>query len=137
MRKTKLNALLIIGIIGVFTIGINFVIQIYRVFGSNQDIWWTATTMPLTIDKTKESFELSINGKTIQKHLADGTLLALNDEGNQQSVVSGDISVRLNNWNKVKASILTNALFSSVLFGASITMLIIGLIQLLNRRSSS
>ena len=137
MRKTKLNALLIIGIIGVFTIGINFVIQIYRVFGSNQDIWWTATTMPLTIDKTKESFELSINGKTIQKHLADGTLLALNDEGNQQSVVSGDISVRLNNWNKVKASILTNALFSGVLFGASITTLIIGLIQLLNRRSSS
>jgi len=137
MRKTKLNALLIIGIIGVFTIGINFVIQIYRVFGSNQDIWWTATTMPLTIDKTKESFELSINGKTIQKHLADGTLLALNDEGNQQSVVSGDISVRLNNWNKVKASILINALFSGVLFGAGITMFIIGLIQLLNRRSSS
>jgi len=137
MRKTKLNALLIIGIIGVFTIGINFVIQIYRVFGSNQDIWWTATTMPLTIDQTKESFELSINGKTIQKHLADGTLLALNDEGNQQSVVSGDISVRLNNWNKVKASILINALFSGVLFGAGITMFIIGLIQLLNRRSSS
>lgn len=137
MRKTKLNALLIIGIIGVFTIGINFVIQIYRVFGSNQDIWWTATTMPLTIDKTKESFELSINGKTIQKHLAEGTLLALNDEGNQQSVVSGDISVRLNNWNKVKASILINALFSGVLFGAGITMFIIGLIQLLNRRSSS
>jgi len=137
MRKTKLNALLIIGIIGVFTIGINFVIQIYRAFGSNQDIWWTATTMPLTIDKTKESFELSINGKTIQKHLADGTLLALNDEGNQQSVVSGDISVRLNNWNKVKASILINALFSGVLFGAGITMFIIGLIQLLNRRSSS
>ena len=135
MRKTKLNALLIIGIIGVFTIGINFVIQIYRAFGSNQDIWWTATTMPLTIDKTKESFELSINGKTIQKHLADGTLLTLNDEGNQQPVVSGDISVRLNNWNKARASILTNSLFTGVLFGASITMLIIGLIQLLNRRN--
>ena len=137
MRKTKLNALLIIGIIGVFTIGINFVIQIYRAFGSNQDIWWTATTMPLTIDKTKESFELSINGKTIQNHLSEGTLLALDNEGKQQSVVSGDISVRLNNWNKVKASILINALFSGVLFGAGITMFIIGLIQLLNRRSSS
>ena len=137
MKKTKLNALLIIGIIGIFTIGINFAVQIYRAFGSNQDIWWTAMTMPLTIDKTKESFELSINGKTIQNHLSEGTLLALDDEGNQQPVVSGDISVRLNNWNKVKASILTNALFSGVLFGASITMLIIGLIQLLNRRSSS
>ena len=102
MKKTKLNALLIIGIIVIFTIGINFAVQIYRAFGSNQDIWWTAMTMPLTIDKTKESFELSINGKTIQNHLSEGTLLALDDEGNQQPVVSGDISVRLNNWNKAK-----------------------------------
>ncbi len=136
MRKTKLNALLIIGIIGIFTCGSNFAVQIYRAFGGNQDIWWTAKTMPLTIDETKESFELSINGKTIQKHLSEGTLLALNDNGNQKPVVSGDISVRLNNWNKVRASILNNALFSSVLFGASITMLIMGLIQVLNRRSN-
>ena len=137
MRKTKLNALLIIGIIGSFTCGGNLAVQIFRAFGSNQDIWWTAKTMPLTIDQTKESFELSINGKTIQKHLSEGTLLALNNEGNQKPIVSGDISVRLNNWNKVRASILTNSLLSGVLSGASITMLIMGLIQVLNRRNNA
>jgi len=125
MRKTRLNALIIIGIIGSFTCGGNLAVQLFRAFGQNQDIWWTARTMPLTIDETEESFELSISGKTIQKHISEGTLLAANDNDDQRPVVSGDVSVRLNNWNKVRASILTNALFSCLLFGASIAMLII------------
>ena len=137
MKKTRLNALLIIGIIGSFTCGGNLAVQLFRAFGENQDIWWTARTMPLTIDETEESFELSISGKTIQKHVSEGTLLAADTEGNQRPVVSGDISVRLNNWNKVRASILTNALYSAVLFGASITMLIVGLIPVLNKRNYS
>ncbi len=137
MRKTRLNALIIIGIIGSFTCGGNLAVQLFRAFGQNQDIWWTARTMPLTIDETEESFELSISGKTIQKHISEGTLLAANDNDDQRPVVSGDVSVRLNNWNKVRASILTNALFSCLLFGASIAMLIIGLIQVLNRRNNA
>ena len=65
MRQTKINPLLLIGVIGVFTVGTPFAINMYRAFGGNQDIYWTARTMPLTIDKTKNSFELFINKKCL------------------------------------------------------------------------
>jgi hypothetical protein len=135
MNKKGINPLLLIGIIGIFTIGSNFIVQLYRAFGENRYIWWTARTMPLRIDETRDSFKVSINGKAMERHLSEGTILALDENGNYKPIVSGDVSVRLNNWNRVRVSILINALFTGIFFGASITLFIIGLVQVLNKRN--
>ncbi len=127
MKQTRLNALMLIGMIGVLVIGSIVIVQLYRAFGADQDIWWTASTMPLKIDETKDTFELFINGKSIQDHLADGTLL-INRDGNAP-ISSSDITIRLNNWYKIKSSILAYSLLSCFMFGACLTMLITGLIR--------
>ena len=122
------------GLIGMLTIGTNFAMQIYRAFWGNQNIWWTPLTMQLPIEDSRDNFELFISKKTLQKHLADGTLFALDNNGEQYRIVSKDITIRLNNWNKVRSSILENAIISGVAFGIVITVLVIGLIQVCRRK---
>jgi hypothetical protein len=134
MNKPKINPLVFMGLIGMLTIGTNFAMQIYRAFWGNQNIWWTPRTMQLPIEDSRDNFELYISKKPLQKHLADGTLFALDNNGEQYRVVSKDITIRLNNWNKVRSSILKNAIISGVAFGIVITVLVIGLIQVCRRK---
>jgi hypothetical protein len=134
MNKPKINPLVLMGLIGMLTIGTNFAMQIYRAFWGNQNIWWTSRTMQLPIEDFRDNLELFISKKPLQKHLADGTLFALDNNGEQYRVVSKDITVRLNNWNKVRSSILENAIISGVAFGIVITVLVIGLIQVCRRK---
>ena len=136
MKQMKLNALLLIGIIGTLTVGTTFSIYVYRAFWGNPNIYWTARTMPLTIGETKNSFELFINKKSLHDHLSDGTLQAVLENGGQRSLVPSDITVRINNWHKVKASILAHSLVPCFLFSASFTMLIIGIIQIFLREKN-
>ena len=137
MNKPRINPLVFIGLIGILTIGTNFAVQLYRAFWGNQDIWWTARTMQLPIQDSRDKFKLFINGKPLQKHLANGSLFALDNNGERYRVVSKDITIRLNNWNKVKSSILANAIISGVAFGVIITVLVIGLIQVFAQKRKS
>lgn len=122
------------GIIGIFTIGSNFFIQIYRAYLGNQDIWWTPRTMQLGIEEAKDNFKLYISGKPLQQHLTDGNLFILDNDGGQYRVVSKDVTVRLNNWNKVRSSILANAIINGVFFGIILTVMVIGLIQVYRQK---
>jgi hypothetical protein len=137
LNRPRMNPLLFMGLIGMFTIGTNFGLQLYRAFWGNQDIWWTASTAPLSIEESIDSFELFISGKTLQKHLSEGSLSALDDNGEQYPVVSKDLTVRLNNWYKVKSSILTNAIMTGVAFGIVVTVLVIGFIQVWRQKKRS
>ena len=135
-RKPRINPLLFMGLIGILTIGTHFALDLYRAFWGNQDIWWTPKSMQLSVDESREHFRLYIGGKSLQKHLAEGSLLALDNNAKQYRVVSKDLGIRLNNWYKVKSSILTNAVLSGVAFGIVITVLVIGLIQVIGRNKT-
>ncbi len=129
MTKSKINPLVLIGLVGILTIGTNFAVQLYRACRGNQDIWWTPRTMQLPLKETRDNFRLFISGKPLDQHLEEQTLYALDQEGKKYRIVTQDISVRVNNWNKVRASILSNALVSSVAFGVVLTLLVTGLVQ--------
>ena len=109
MKQTKFNALLLIGTLGAFVWGVHFGIQLYRAYGADQNIWWTARTMPLSIEETKDSFEFFISGKSVHEHLSNGTLMLADSDNNHVLVSSADIAIRLNNWHKVKSSLLAHA----------------------------
>ncbi len=130
----KMNALLVIGLIGILTIGVNFGVQSKRAFSGDPGIWWTAKTMPLSFEETQKAFELFIDGRLLQRHLADGTLMIARSDGEHHRLEPGDIAVRINNWHKVRASILAQALPSCFLFGVSLTMLVLGLAQIVARK---
>jgi len=129
MRNRSFNTLLWIGLTGSFIFGTSFVTDMYQAFRGDHNIWWTNQAMKLSFEKTKDNFELYIGGKLLQKHMRDQTLYSTDSNGKQYPVVSGDISVRLNNWDKVKASILSRTAMSGFAFGITITLLTMGLIQ--------
>jgi len=129
MKPKSINPLFLIGLIGFFTLGSSFFVDIYRAFYGEKDIYWTHQEMKLPIENTKNDFQIFIAGKSLQNHLSDRTIYAVDKNGMQYLVVAEAINVRLNNWNKMKSTILTKATFTGFAFGITLTLLITGLVQ--------
>lgn len=129
MLNKRINTILWIGLAGMMIIGTAFFADVYRAFWGDHTMWWTHQSMQLPLEKTKDNFELYIRGKLLQRHLSEKTLFSVDSEGKQYPVVSEVITVRLNNWDKVKSSILTNTTISGFGFGVCITLLLVGLVQ--------
>ena len=127
--KRKFNELLIIGITGTAIIGSIFAANYGETVWGNKDIWWTPMSMALPLNETKQELEFYIKGELLQKRLDRGTLIAVGNAGQSSPLVTDDVKIRLNNWNKIKASKLNNITVSSLLLGVSITLLVMGLIQ--------
>ena len=137
MNTKSINPLLLIGFIGFFTIGSSFFVHTYNAFWGNKDIHWTHQSMRLPLEETKNDFQVYISEKLLQKHLTEHTLYAIDNNGVQYPVVSEDVSVRLNNWNKVRLRSLTFAIFSGFSFGITLTLLITGLIQTVSKKEKN
>ena len=137
MIKKQINTLLWIGLIGTLIVGTSFITDVYRAFWGDRSIWWTHQAMRLPLEETRDNFDIYIGGETLRKHLSDRTLFSVDKNGKQYPIVSKDITVRLNNWDKTKASILTNTTISGFAFGVAITLLMMGLIQVFQYRKKS
>ncbi|HUU41224.1 MAG TPA: hypothetical protein VMW42_09795 [Desulfatiglandales bacterium] len=136
MRK-KLNPLVLVGIIGAIVFGTHPITQLGRANWGNRNIWWTPKAMALSLNETKNNFELFIGDELLQTRLEQGSLFATDSTGKEYRLAPKDIRVRLNNWMQVKASFLVSAVFSAFFFGVSAACLILGLIKHgLNTRES-
>lgn len=111
--QRKFNELLIIGLGGTIFFGSFFAGEYLGASESNKDSWWTPMTMALSLDQTRPEFELYLKKELLQKHIEKGTLLVANDGENLSKLVLGDIKIRLNNWNKVKAEKLKYAVITA------------------------
>ena len=137
MKKKKINPLILIGIIGVCTIGTNLAVQMYRAFLGPRDIWWTPKQMALPIEKTRNNFQVFINKKSLDQHLSDQTLAVVDSSGTPTRINSNDIKVQLNNWHKTRATLLAFNIPSAILFGVVLALLVMGLAQTLGRKSKA
>jgi hypothetical protein len=135
-RKT-VHPFLLAGLIGICTIGTGFTVQLYRAYGGNDAVWWTPVSMKRPFKESRNRFRLYLSGQPLSKHLEQGTLWAKDDQGERYRVVEKDLSVRLNHWPEVKASILSGAIVNGVLFGAALTLFAIGLAQVLGRSKTA
>jgi hypothetical protein len=136
MRK-NVNPLFLMGLIGTLVIGSHFAAQYGRALWGDRDIWWTPRTMAVSLEDTKQAFELYVSGTLLRDHLERGSLSAVAANGTPYRVAQGDIRVRLNNWYKVNASLLHSAVPSAFLLGVSVTCLTIGIVQWTQRREES
>jgi len=137
MMNKRVNELLWIGLTGIFIIGINFTVDIYQVFWGDHNIWWTNQTMRLSFDKSNDNFEIYIGGKILQNHLNEKTIFSRDNNGNLYPIVFNDITVRLNNWDKIKSSILMNTTITGFGLGVVITLFVIGLINYFTNKDSA
>lgn len=132
--KRTMNALLFIGVIGTAVSGFQFALTYGKAMWGNRDIWWNPHAMALSLDETRQDFQLLLSGDILQDHIARGSLSAVDSTGQPYRVVSDDIKVRLNNWHKVRASFLHSAVLLAFLLGVSLTCLVMGVVQSLTRR---
>lgn len=130
MRKT--NGFLIVGIIGVSVLGSHFGIEYGRAVWGNNNMWWTPKSMALPLFKTRKNFELFISGELLQDHLDRRSLSATDAKGERYDLVPDDIYVRLNNWQKVKSSMLHTAVWIAFMLGISVMSLIVGVKQFIS-----
>ncbi len=137
MKTTFFNPLLLIGLIGFFTLGSSLGVDLYRAFWGDRNIYWTHAAMPLSLEDTANDFQIDISGKRLQRHLTDGTLQARDANGASYPVVAKDVRVRVNHWPSVQSGILIKAVFTSFAFGAALTMLIVGWIMARREKKSS
>ena len=125
---------LLIGMIGIFTCGSQFAAKYIQAIWGNQDIWWTPMQMELPLDETKNDFAIFISGESLRKHIDRGSLSATDQLGKPYRVVPGDIKVRINNWYKIKASLLHWCVYLAMALGSCITFFGIGLVQWIGQR---
>ncbi|XOF34515.1 MAG: hypothetical protein ACL93V_04270 [Candidatus Electrothrix sp. YB6] len=92
-------------------------------------MYWTHKDKPLPLEKTGEHFQIFIGGKPLQDHLDGQTFFAADAELVPYPVVSQDVTVRVNNWHKVKARTLTKTTITGFVFGVNLTLMIVGLVQ--------
>jgi len=127
--KGRINALLLIGIIGVSVFASHFALSYGRAVLGDRDMWWTPRSMAMPLPETRDDLHLFLDGEPLRDHLRRGALTARDPQGRSYRVVAEDIAVRLNNWHEVKASFLHAAVYSALLLGASAACLVLGLIQ--------
>ncbi len=137
MKNRQLNPLLLIGLLGTLSAGTSFIANVSQAFWGNHEIWWTPQAMRIPIGQTNSSFDLYIAGKPLQKHLSEGLLYSVSGNGEHYRVAPADIDVRLNNWDRMKASFLTKAAITGPAFGAALALLVIGLVQVLAPRKAA
>lgn len=141
MRTKSINPLLLIGMIGVFTIGSSLTADLMQVFSEEQreqDMYWTHKDRPLSLEKTGDRLQVMIGGKPLQDHLDGKTFFAADGELVPYPVTAQDVTVRVNNWPAVKARILTKTTFTGFAFGVNLTLMIVGLVQTcLQRRKNT
>ena len=136
--KNTWKPFLLIGMIGIFTCGSQFATKYIQAIWGNQNIWWTPMQLALPLDETRNEFAIFISGEPMQKHIDQGTLSAIDQSGQPYRVAADDIKVRINNWNKTKASLLHWSVYIAMALGSCITFFGIGLIQwIVHRRRTS
>lgn len=135
MRKT--NGFLIAGIIGVSVVGAHFGIQYGRAVWGNNDMWWTPKSMALPLSQTRNNFEVFVSGDLLQNHLDRKSLSATNPQGERYDLSPDDIEVRLNNWQKVKSSMLHTAVWAAFMLGVSVMSFVVGVKQFISENKTT
>ena len=135
--QRNINPVLLVGIIGVCVLGPLFAAQFGRAVWGNRDIWWTPKTLALSLDETQADFQVFVSDAPLQDLVAQGALTTTDSSGKRHQVVAQEISVRLNNWHKVKATFLYSAIFSAFMLGLAVTCLMLGLVQVFAERKKA
>ena len=130
MKKRKVNAFLILGII-MLAVSISYLLEVML---QPDNIWWTPASMELTLDETKDRVEVYVDGRIIQDVVKDQHLWVAKGQKIQPVKVE-DVGIRLNNWSRVRAQQVPRVIYLSVIFALGVVFLIAGVLMAMGRLS--
>ena len=117
--------LLIIGSIFLFSSGLNLV----RLWGQRPDIWWTPPDMAVALAASGDRVKIYVRGEPLEEALSGGHLQLATDSG-VAPLAPADVTLRFNNYDRVRAGRLPGVLSASVGVGAALVLLVIGMVGL-------
>ncbi len=123
--------ILIAGIIMLFVFGSQLAIVIFQ----PDDIWWTPASMKLSMEESDDRVDIYIKDKRLVDML-DNEELLLKTDAESVELKKADITFRLNNWDKVRASQLAKVGITSALVMASLMMIAYALVLMKRARTS-
>jgi hypothetical protein len=127
--KDRIRGIMLAGIIITFIFASHMIADLFQIYKGDKNIWWTHRDMRMSLGEASANFELYISGKSLQRHLSEGTLFAKDNQDQTYKVVAKDVTARMNNWYRRKASLLEKTLWSSFCAGVGIAFLIAGLVM--------
>lgn len=125
----KLNIALLIGVVGTPIAGSLVGMDYGRAVWGNDQIWWTPQEQALSLAETRDTFQIYLENEPLQDHLERMSLTGLGGDGMAYFVTPDLIKVRVNNWERVKASLLESAVYSAFALGISLACLVLGIVQ--------
>ena len=92
-----------IRLFSILSISVFFVaaVPLYREVSQRDDIWWTPHTMLVPLAASKDRVEIYVRGQPLAVLVQAGHLRIGEDRGS--IVAAGDVGLRFNNWDRVRA----------------------------------
>ncbi len=111
-------------------------ISLVRFYYVREDIWWTPMTAPLSLEQSRDKIEVYVRGVPLQNALQSGRVQFTGESGSS-SVTTGEIGIRVNNRDRIKAERVPAMVASAAGAGFTGLLVLLGLIGWLPTRRPS
>lgn len=100
------------------------VFTLYRELSQPSDIWWTPAPKALSLAESRDRVEIYARGKPLGT-LLDQKQVWMNDQTGSSAVGTQEISLRFNNWDRVRAGRIPILLAYGAACGAGAVLLLL------------
>jgi hypothetical protein len=99
-------------------------VPLYRELSRRRDIWWTPRTMLIPLAESTDRVEIYALGQPLTALLQAGQV-RMAEDGSMRVLTAGEIGLRFNNWERVRAERLPVLLASAAGCGVAVLMLLL------------
>lgn len=99
-------------------------LALYRELSMRSDIWWTPSAMALSLAQSRDRVEIYAQGKPLGA-LLEAKQLWIGDKAGSTLLDAGEIGMRFNNWDRVRAARIPLLLTYAAVCGAGIVVLLL------------
>ena len=99
-------------------------LPLYRELSRRRDIWWTPPSMAVLLTESTDRVEIYVHGEPLAALLKAGQVRLVED-ASTTVLAPGDVSLRFNNWDRVRSAQLPGLLIPAAACGAAVLMLIL------------
>jgi hypothetical protein len=97
---------------------------IYGELSKRPDIWWTPRPLAISLAESRDRVEIYVRGKALGD-LVDARRLSISDQGKSTPVSADEISLRFNNWDRIRAARIPLLLAYAAACGAGLAILVL------------
>jgi len=122
----RINGLTIIGIIMLCVFTAHLLTKLLE----RGDIWWTPKEMAPSLSECRDRVRVYLRDEPIEDYLEKDSLWVVDKDGSRRKIAQDDIRLRLNNWDRRRASLYGGAILDASAVTAGLMLLVSGLFVL-------